>query len=424
MALMFNKTLYFLCFILIFVGCKSLKIKHKINKELASSFFENQFTGIYIYDVNADKVVYNYNGTKYFTPASNTKIFTLYTGLELLSDSIPAFKYAINKDTITIQATGDPTFLHPFFKDSTAYKMARNYKKVNLITNNIADKKYAPGWAWEDFDSYFSSERSAFPMYGNVVTIQNENVLNVTPIFFENELEITNDSYGREEFSNNFYFDKNRIRETAIPMIISDSLLLNLWNDILPNKVSLIKESAIKPSKMAYSISSDSLYKRMMNVSDNFLAEQVLILASTTLSDTLNSSKVRAFMLENQLKDLKQKPRWVDGSGLSRYNLFTPNSFVEVLTKMYKKIPKERLFSFFNAEGNSETLKNIFSDEKVPYIYAKSGTLGNNYNLSGYLITKANKVLIFSFMNNHFMHSNSKIKEQIQVIFEQLRDDY
>ena len=421
---MIKKTLCLLCFTMVLVGCKSLRINNKISKEIASSFFENQFTGIYIYDVTANKIVYNYNGNKYFTPASNTKIFTLFTGLEFLSDSIPAFKYAVDADTITIQGTGDPAFLHSFFKDSTALKMATNYKKVNLIVNNIIDKKYAPGWAWEDFDSYFSPERSAFPMYGNVVTLQNEKTLNVEPAVFENELKITDKSYGREAFSNQFYFGKNKVGKTEIPMIIDSVLLIKLWNDLLPNRVKIVKKSKIKLSKIAYSIPSDSLFKRMMEVSDNFLAEQLLILASSTLSDTLNSSKARDFILENQLKDLNQKPRWVDGSGLSRYNLFTPISFVEVLTKMYKKIPRERLFSFFNVEGKSEILKTGFSDEKAPYIYAKSGTLGNNYNLSGYLITDTNKVLIFSFMNNHFMHPNSKIKEQMLVIFEYVRDNY
>ena len=421
---MIKKTLCLLCFTMVLVGCKSLRINNKINKEIASSFFENKFTGIYIYDVTANKIVYNYNGNKYFTPASNTKIFTLFTGLEFLSDSIPAFKYAVDADTITIQGTGDPAFLHSFFKDSTALKMANNYKKVNLIVNNIIDKKYAPGWAWEDFDSYFSPERSAFPMYGNVVTLQNEKTLNVEPAVFENELKITDKSYGREAFSNQFYFGKNKVGKTEIPMIIDSVLLIKLWNDLLPNRVKIVKKSKIKLSKTAYSIPSDSLFKRMMEVSDNFLAEQLLILASSTLSDTLNSSKARDFILENQLKDLNQKPRWVDGSGLSRYNLFTPISFVEVLTKMYKKIPRERLFSFFNVEGKSEILKTGFSDEKAPYIYAKSGTLGNNYNLSGYLITDTNKVLIFSFMNNHFMHPNSKIKEKMLLIFEYIRDNY
>ncbi|SDS53109.1 D-alanyl-D-alanine carboxypeptidase / D-alanyl-D-alanine-endopeptidase (penicillin-binding protein 4) [Polaribacter sp. KT25b] len=421
---MFKKKLYFLCFIIVLVGCKTLKIKHKINKELTLSIFKNQFTGIYIYDVNADKTIYNYNGTKYFTPASNAKIFTLFTGLELLSDSIPAFKYSIHKDTITILGTGDPTFLHPFFKDSTAFKMAKKYKKVNLITNNISDKKYAPGWAWEDFDSYFSPERSAFPMYGNVLTIQNENELKVTPNFFENDLKMTDKNYGRKEFANDFYFDKNRTRETTIPIIISDALLLNLWNDILPNRVNLNQTTTLKPSKIAYSVPSDSLYKRMMEVSDNFLAEQILILASSTISDTLNTTFAKNFMLENQLKDLEQKPRWVDGSGLSRYNLFTPNSFVQVLTKMYQKIPEERLFQFFPVGGKSGTLKNWYAGNPTPYIHAKSGTLGNNYNLSGYLITNSGKVLIFSYMNNHYMHSNADVKKKMQAVFEELRDNY
>jgi D-alanyl-D-alanine carboxypeptidase/D-alanyl-D-alanine-endopeptidase (penicillin-binding protein 4) len=421
---MINNKLSYLMILIVFIGCNSLKINNKVNKKLESSFYENQFTGIYIYDVEADKVIYNYNGTKYFTPASNTKIFTLFTGLELLSDSIPAFKYKVDKDTITIQGTGNPTFLHPFFKDSTAYKMVKNYKKVNLVINNISDKKYGPGWAWEDFDSYFSAERSAFPMYGNVVTIKKDSLINVIPSFLKSTLKISEKGYGRKEFKNKFYFGKSRIRETEIPMIIDTTLIKNLWNDILPGEINLIQKSDLKLTEIAYSVPSDSLFRRMMEVSDNFLAEQILILASSTLSDTLSSLEVRKFMLENQLKDLKQKPRWVDGSGLSRYNLFTPSSFVDVLSKMYKKISKERLFSFFPVGGKSGTLKNWFSGKDTPYIYAKSGTLGNNYNLSGYLITNSGKVLVFSYMNNHFMHANSEIKEQMQLVFEQLRKSY
>jgi D-alanyl-D-alanine carboxypeptidase/D-alanyl-D-alanine-endopeptidase (penicillin-binding protein 4) len=421
---MLKKVLVILLFILSILSCKSTKISRNFDKKLTTSFFNNQFTGIYIYDVSTDKVVYNYQGEKYFTPASNTKIATLFTGLELLPDLIPAFKYAINIDTITIQGTGDPTFLHPFFKDSTALKMIENYKKVNLITNNISDKRYGPGWAWEDFDSYFSAERSAFPMYGNVVIVSKKDSLKVYPEFYKKRLKITEKGYGRKEYFNSFFFEKNRTKETEIPMIMSDSLLLNLWNDIAPNKVSIIKSSDIKPSTIAYSVPRDSLFKRMMEVSDNFLAEQILILASSTLSDTLSSSKVRKYVLENQLKDLKQKPRWVDGSGLSRYNLFSPISFVDILTKMHKKISQERLFQFFPVGGKSGTLKSWFAGNPKSYIHAKSGTLGNNYNLSGYLVTNSGKILIFSYMNNHYLHSNNAIKEKMQTTFEWLRDNY
>ena len=418
---MIRNKAYYLLVAVFLIGCKSLQIK----KELKSEFLENQFTGIYVYDLESEKVILNYNGDKYFTPASNTKIFTLFTGLSVLSDSIPAFKYAVNKDTIIIQGTGDPSFLHPFFKDSTALKMAKKYKKVKIITNNISDERYGPGWAWEDFGRYFSPERSAFPMYGNVVSIKNKkNGFNIPPKFFNKNLKITHKGYRREEFTNTFYYGKNRMREAKIPMIIDSNLTANLWNDLLPNKVELIRSSNLKLSKFAYSISADSLYTRMMKESDNFLAEQLLVLVSSTLSDTLNTSNARKFILENELKELNQKPRWVDGSGLSRYNLFTPNSFVHVLTKMYQKIPKERLFSFLSVGGESGRLKNWFFGKDNPYVYAKSGSLGNNYNLSGYLITDSGKVLAFSYMNNHFMSSSSKIKEKMQVVLEEIRVNF
>jgi len=400
------------------------KITRTISKKVHTPFYENQFTGIYIYDVNADKEVYNYNGDKYFTPASNTKIFTLFTGLTMLPDSIPAFKYSVNKDTITIQGTGDPTFLHNYFKDSTAIKMINNYAKANIIIENIIDKRFGPGWAWEDFDSYFSPERSAFPMYGNVITVQNEDSIVVQPAYYQQKIKVTDNFYGRDEYKNNFYFRKDRKTETEIPMLIDSTQIAALWNEIAPNKVSVIKSSEIKPSIIAYSVLSDSLYRRMMEVSDNFLAEQILVLASSTLSDTLSSSNARKYMLENELKDLKQQPRWVDGSGLSRYNLFSPISFVEVLSKLYKMIPQERLFYLFPVGGEFGTIKNWYAGTNKPYVFTKTGTVGNNHNVSGYLLTNAGKVLVFSFMNNHFKKTNDEIKTQMQNTFEWLRDHY
>ncbi len=421
---MLKRLFFSFLIIAFFISCKTAKINRTISKKVATPFYQNQFTGIYVYDINADKEVYNYNGDKYFTPASNTKIFTLFTGLTMLSDSIPAFKYAVNKDTITIQGTGDPTFLHNYFKDSTALKMIDKYAKANIIIDNITDKRYGPGWAWEDFDSYFSAERSAFPMYGNVVTVKNEDSIVVQPAFYQSKIKITENFYGRDEFKNNFYFRKDRKSETEIPMLIDSTQIATLWNDILPNKISVIKSSVLQPSTIAYSVPSDSLYRRMMEVSDNFLAEQILVLASSTLSDTLSSNNVRKYVLENQLKELKQQPRWVDGSGLSRYNLFSPMSFVEVLRKMYTMIPQERLFNLFPVGGEFGTIKNWYAGKTKPYVFAKTGTVGNNHNVSGYLLTNSGKVLVFSFMNNHFKKTNNQVRTQMQTTFEWLRDNY
>ncbi len=410
--------------ILLFYGCKSAHIAKKIIKQFDTGFYDNQFTGLLVYDPKSNDTILNYNANKYFTPASNAKIFTLYTALQVLPEKVPAFKYSIDTDTITILGTGDPTFLHPFFQDSTVLKMAQNYKKVKLILNNLSEDKYGPGWAWEDFDTYFSPERSSFPMYGNVVTVTNNHTLQSIPKIEENHVQYSSTKRARDFNANSFYYDPKNIDTVEIPMVIDSMLITDLWNALLPGKVSIINYFPNEISQIAYSVSTDSLYKRMMHVSDNFLAEQILILSSSTLSDTLSSSKMISFILENQLKDLKQMPRWVDGSGLSRYNLFTPTSLVQVLTKLYTTVPRKRLFNLFPVGGEFGTLKNWYAGNYKPYVYAKSGTLDNNYSLSGYLITNSGKTLIFSFMNNHFTKPTADVKKHIQTILELLRNNY
>ncbi|MDO7628847.1 MAG: D-alanyl-D-alanine carboxypeptidase, partial [Flavobacteriaceae bacterium] len=67
---------------------------------------------------------------------------------------------------------------------------------------------------------------------------------------------------------------------------------------------------------------------------------------------------------------------------------------------------------------------NWFKGAQKPYIYAKTGSLGNTYCLSGFLITKNNKRLIFSYMNNHFTKPSSQIKQEMEMVLEAIRDQY
>lgn len=409
---------------LLIFNCKSSQISNHLESAMGTAFYKNQFTGFMVYNPRTKDTVYSHNADRYFTPASNTKIFTLFAALQYLPEKIPALKYTVNQDTLVVKGTGDPSFLHPYFKDSTALNFLKKHTYVKVVTGNYHDEKFGPGWAWEDYDTYFSPERSAFPMYGNVLTITNATDLKTYPEVLEAQTNYTLTSKRRDFNANNFYYKLSQKDTIEVPFVLDNTLIKQLWNDLLPNKVEFTPHTAIVTDQILYSIPSDSLYKRMMHVSDNFLAEQLLILASSTVSDSLQTDGVRNSILENELIDLKQKPKWVDGSGLSRYNLFTPLSFVQVLEKLYGRIPRERLFNFFPAGGHSGTLKQWYASETQPYIYAKSGSFGNNYCLSGYLLTKSGEVLIFSFMNNHFTATSNDVKTQMQTIFEYLRDHY
>lgn len=71
----------------------------------------------------------------------------------------------------------------------------------------------------------------------------------------------------------------------------------------------------------------------MMHRSDNFFAEQMLLMVSNALLDKMTNREVIDTILKTDFKNIPQLPVWVDGSGLSRYNLFTPKDFVFILKK-------------------------------------------------------------------------------------------
>jgi D-alanyl-D-alanine carboxypeptidase/D-alanyl-D-alanine-endopeptidase (penicillin-binding protein 4) len=408
-------------------GCTATKHRQSVkalHTVLRNETFQNQFTGLFILSAENRDTLFDLNGEKYFTPASNTKIFTLYTGLSLLPKTIPSLKYLTLNDTLYIQGTGDPTQLHPYFKDSTAILFLKGNQHIAWYPDNFQARKYGPGWAWDDYSDYYQVERSGFPLYGNVLTLYRNDSVVAIPSFFGDRVVDINATINRESEANVFYYASSRSDTIEIPLKTDSLLTQGLLEAALGQKVTITDRFPEGEKSILYSVASDSVYKRMMWESDNFLAEQLLVLASSTLSDTLDGAKAQTFMLRNGLADLKQPPRWVDGSGLSRYNLFTPESMVHVLYKMYQELPQDRLFGLFPAGGVSGTLKNWYVGAEAPYIYAKSGSLGNNYCLSGYLKTKSGKILIFSFMNNHFIKPSGEIKAKMQVIFETIRDHY
>ena len=416
---------YFLFFSLI-VGCTSAKrrIKKSTQKAFDSAFYDNQFAGFLVVNSQNKDSLLNFNSEKYFTPASNTKIFTLFTALQLLPDSIPALKYIEQNDTLFLEGTGDPSFLHSYFKQNKTSDFLKGYNHIALYLDNFQEEKFGSGWAWDDYHFYYQPEIAAFPLYGNVTTICSSEMMNVTPSYFRDSVVPIANRINRELERNQFYFSPTRKDTVEIPFRTNHSLTKDLLEKALEKRVSITQNMPAGVKKVFYSVPSDTVFIRMMHESDNFLAEQLLLLGSSTLSDTLSGATARNYILENQLADLKQPPRWVDGSGLSRYNLFTPESIVAVLSKLLIDVPREQLFRYFPAGGVTGTLEDWYAGNPNPYIYAKSGSLGNVYCLSGYLLTKSGKTLVFSFMNNHFRHPSAEVKQQMEQIFEEIRDTY
>ncbi len=395
-----------------------------VNSELEKESLTNSFHGLVVVDAKSQKTIYDNHGDNYFTPASNTKIVTFYTGVKLLPKYIPTLKYAIANDTLFIEGTGDPSWLHPHLKDSTAIHWLKNQGAIALYTKNSEELRFGPGWAWEDYDTYFSPEKTTIPLYGNVATISNTGKLEVSPSFFLDSTEVRENPFRRDELTNHFYIAPAEQDTLEVPFITSDSLTKQLLEKVLQKKIILVDHFPDMPKETLYGMETDSIFKQMLFKSDNFLAEQLLMASSSMLSDTLGTQRAITYMLEHDLANLEQQPRWVDGSGLSRYNLFTPRSFVQILQKLYDEVPEERLFGIFPMWGPTGTVEKWEDPSTEPFLFAKSGSFGNNYNLSGYIKTKKGKLLIFSFMNNHFKVPSSEIRKTMYSVLKELHLNY
>ncbi len=404
-----------------------------------SAVFNKSFTGFALYDPEQLSMLYEYNSDKYFTPASNTKILTYFTSLQFLGDSIPALLYKKQGDFMVFWGTGDPSFLNPHLSANHKVYNFLKYRPESLLfcPSNFKDSRYGEGWMWSDYPYSYQPEKSPFPIYGNVAHfVQNDTTkgLEVSPGFLKDYLfhdpSLHEDDYiGRVEFDNQFSFNNYAAGgghfDWQAPFRVTPEFLAKIMADTLGRSVHVLNEKSLSPAgaNTLYSVEVDSLYRLMMQQSDNFVAEQLLLLCSGIKYGNMNTKQIIEYVVDTVLSDLPDVPKWVDGSGLSRYNLMTPRSLVYVLDLIRQQVPREQLLDIFPAGGVSGTIEGNYKNGGQPYVFAKTGTLRNNHCLSGYLITKSGKLLVFSFMHNNFTIKTSAIKKEMERVLKQIYEE-
>lgn len=406
-----------------FFSCKkqmlvsSLKTD-KITDYLAKdSTFRNHHISVALYDPKEEKYIFEKDTDKYFVPASNTKTYTLYAALKTMRDSIPGLKIIERNDTLFCKPTGDPTFLHPDLPQSKVFDFLKNHKAKTLAFcfDHFDNQRLGAGWAWDDYNDDYQVERSAFPIYGNILRIRSNAYQSALSIpAFKNSFVFQSGTfdYIKRDISDNIFYYSEKLKadfKQDIPLKISDQLTMKLLADTLKRDLVIVKEIDFSDAKTVYSMPVDTVLRRMMQVSDNMLAEQTMLMAGRLLTDTLSISKGIKTFTDKHLSDLPKRPNLVDGSGLSRYNLVTANDNIKLLEKLLSEFPQERLFGLMAIGGKTGTLKRYFPANEPPYVYAKTGSMSGVYNMSGYVKTLSGKVLIFSVMNNNFSHSISKV---------------
>jgi serine-type D-Ala-D-Ala carboxypeptidase/endopeptidase (penicillin-binding protein 4) len=103
-----------------------------------------------------------------------------------------------------------------------------------------------------------------------------------------------------------------------------------------------------------------------------------------------------------------------DGSGLSRHDYVTPETFVKILDAMRKRDDFKVFYDAMPIGGVDGTIANRMRNTPAQgNVHAKTGTVDRSHSLTGYVTTADGKLLLFSFQHNNYTTNNTQV-ERVQ----------
>ncbi|SHI62278.1 D-alanyl-D-alanine carboxypeptidase / D-alanyl-D-alanine-endopeptidase (penicillin-binding protein 4) [Tangfeifania diversioriginum] len=453
-----------------------------IQNLMAQENYKHATAGIHIVDLSSGEEVYALNSDKLMIPASTMKLVTSAAALQILGPDY-RFQTKIGYTGEIVDATlqgdlvviggGDPAlgseyftthYYQPNFLQSWAEQVnAAGIKRVegNLVLDGSLydSEKIPPKWIWEDIANYYGAGASALTAYDNLFRItfrsprkanQPTEIVAVYPkvggLTFKNEVLSSNINRDRA-FVFGSPLDGKRVIRGTIPKNRSaftikasnpfpeQMLADNLWQQLnnagifISGNVVFKKVSAHKFQNI-YIQESPQLAEivRVLNIeSVNLFTEHLVKQIAVETNEIGNREdglqQITDFYRKNNF-DTNQIVM-EDGSGLSHFNLVTPQFFTHLLSYMANS---EQIFPVFEnslPSAGEGTLYQFdpenFSEESL---LAKSGSMTRVRCYAGYLTANSGKKLAFSFMFNHFSGSHSELINLLGDIFIALKKEY
>ena len=394
----------------------------------------NSHTGLSIYDLQKRKSIFNYRADNFFVPASNIKILTMYAALEMLDEQLDAGFYSIHDDSLLIWGGGDPGTFYPDIDSSCAMAdlIKSSDKKIVFSDQHFRAPRYGEGWAWDDYPYAYQCERNAFPIYGNRLWInRHSDTIRITPGYLTPLVKINVDTLadkGKSEWGDGYYYTydpRDTMDEVALPITFFKNDVKNSWTEATGKEILMSSAPLSNDILSIKGSARDTMIKIMMQESDNFIAEQLLLSCSFRKLHYMMDEDIIDTLLSGPMAYLPDEIDWVDGSGLSVYNQLTPRSVISVLLNLLKLKDMDYMKTMFPAAGMSGTLKYGYKLKNgKPYVFAKSGSLRNTYCLSGFILTRSGNILLFSWMNNQVAVPTADLKSSMDRFFSFLYDQF
>ena len=355
------------------------KLQADIDAVLQDTLFTSASIGIKVVAVETGEVIYGKNTHKLHHPASTTKLFTAATALAKLGANYQ-FETTLYIDVpADANATGNIYLkgrADPMLQRDDLVKLGDAFLQTGVQSiqgNIVVDETYldrvpeGPGWMWDDR-----------PLIISALSIR--------------EIEPDTNTWSRSLACGHLL--KTALMEKGV------SVTGGVVSGTVPSDARAIAKHLSPPLA--------DILKLMNKPSDNWIAELLFkTIGAEVIGEPGTWKKGRQAVTEFLNEIINEPPahRFIDGSGLSRYNLVNAELLTNLLVYMYQnfELMPEYLASLPIA-GVDGTLKNRMQGmyaEKV--LRAKTGTLSGVSALAGYTITADDELFAFAILISHYV---------------------
>lgn len=140
---------------------------------------------------------------------------------------------------------------------------------------------------------------------------------------------------------------------------------------------------------------------RFVNVPSNNFAAEMLLKGLGAREAQAGTTVAGAAVVRDTLDDFGVRPRYLDGSGLSRSNRTTPRQVVRLLERMYAQEVSATFRASLAVAGRTGTIRRrMRGTPAAGRCQAKTGTLRGVSALAGYCRSRSGRTFGFAFMTN------------------------
>ncbi|MBL9162516.1 MAG: D-alanyl-D-alanine carboxypeptidase/D-alanyl-D-alanine-endopeptidase [Planctomycetaceae bacterium] len=422
-----------------------------------------------VVDLESGETLYDRGGNRLQVPASNLKIYTSACALDAFGPD-HRFQTIVRADgpidngvlrgNLKLIGGGDAMLTSKDLRE-LAKRVVRELGIRQIVGEVVVDNsRYAPrlkgpGWMWDDEPSYYNMSVTPLMVDFNVLTVK------LTPDaegFVYAKLDPPSSSpelvsVGADGATGNalatrrpftepieYRGDRKLDKPTDLKLTMHDPgpWVAGMFSQMLADEGVNFSPSPRKPSANpsdktpAREIVHEGptlaeTLKHFNHVSENAVGEvlihEISLARGVERPDWPAGAKaISAWLIETA----KLEPgsfRYVDGSGLSRYNLISADSAVRLLQYLKQSDDFE---PFFQSLPTSEVtldapaLAGARDQSKTPRVSAKGGSMSSVSTMSGYLRTLDGRLLAFSLLANGFIGNNEPVFDLRQQVWREL----